>query len=757
MKYKTHFIIASSILIAALGAWGMYVFSTERISKQQAIFLDEESVGTLLDLPPDPQESGWEQTAGPLGGTVLRMVPHDGTVWASLYSGGVYELEKDGAWRQIAIGHGIPENRAFDIVADPRDPNTVYVPEMVACMGKTTNGGARWTGLCDTMLDDIGAFNFSTHTLALEPKDPGTLFVPGHTQDHTSMFLVSPDGGSSWEKRFVFDEPFDFNHLISFASKLYLGTANNGVLVSPDNGKHWTAVNRGLDALTTARFVPFNNELYLLGATLQFNMRDGGALYRLARDRSSWEAVRGIEGATGLATDGETLFVGTVDGRVWSSADGVQFRSAASRGLPKEWVAEIVNTDDALYVGVGSSGVFVSYDHGENFEELNAGMRSIATRDVHVNPRNEHELYVGTWDRPGFSWSKNGGKTYTRLLTNEFVAVLQPDPHNFSRVYLGGNAWFVGDVSQGGSRFVEKTKPGKEGSVIKAIAIDPNDSEHILVGIGDEVAETPRGEGLWESRDGGERWERSEGFGDFAVYSILFHPNDARVVYASALGSGVWKSMDGGRRFTQIGGDALRYTYRLAMSPSDPNILVASSSLFFAQLSDEEQTSGRYGGLFQSMDGGVTWKDLIAGIRQYGEDQPEQFLGWLYNFGHMPNYEMVLIDPKDPRHLIVGHHGENVVVTRDGGATWEKQGAEQMVPGNIHNYAYCLGASARFDTVYACTCGRGLFRGVADDGGDIAWNFMNTAYAKESEQGFAPRNAEEARRFILSGAYNHRH
>ena len=94
-----------------------------------------------FDLPPDKDSAGWTQTGGPLGGTVIRMVPHAGTIWASLYSGGIYELQRDNSWKQIAIGYGIPENRAFDIVPDPSNANLVYAPEMIACLAKTINKG----------------------------------------------------------------------------------------------------------------------------------------------------------------------------------------------------------------------------------------------------------------------------------------------------------------------------------------------------------------------------------------------------------------------------------------------------------------------------------------------------------------------------------------------------------------------------------------------------------------------------------------
>ena len=194
-----------------------------------------------------------------------------------------------------------------------------------------------------------------------------------------------------------------------------------------------------------------------------------------------------------------------------------------------------------------------------------------------------------------------------------------------------------------------------------------------------------------------------------------------------------------------------------AMSPADPQVIVASSNIFFGQLSLEEQISGKYGGIFQSKDGGKTWKELTARIRNYGEDGPEDFQGWLYNFGHMPNYENILISPTNPDHLVVGHHGENVIETTDGGATWKKAGASEMVPGGIHNYAYCLGSSASFKKFYACTCGRGLFRGIINEKGYISSSLTGaTIYANE-EGHHQPHNAAEAREFILSGEYNHEH
>ncbi|MBI2003957.1 hypothetical protein HYS72_00645 [Candidatus Pacearchaeota archaeon] len=676
----------------------------------------QEENDLAFNLPPDQDSVGWTQTTGPLGGTVIRMIPHENTIWASLYSGGIYELQLDDSWKQIAIGRGIPENRAFDIVADSSDVNIAYVPEMIAGLARTNNKGSSWQGLRDYVTRDIEADIFHSHTLALDPENPKILYVPGFTNDENSILIVSIDGGERWEKRFVFDKYYDFNHIYFYNSKMYIATHKDGVLVSSDKGKSWEQFNDGLENLKTARFVNFKNTLYLLGAELQFNARMGGELYKLSSNELSWEKVDGLEQVTGIGADENYFYAATwnPDPKIWISNDGNLFSETASENLPPAWIGEVVSFDSKIYVGIGGNGIYVSSDNGNTFEELNQGLISIATREVYVNPLDENEIYVGTWDRQGFYWSKNGGKGYKRLATDLNVFTLLPDPHNFSIVYLGGDGFFKGTLGEKSSAFIQKNKPESmtSASAIKSIAVDPKNSDHILIGIGDELGETPSGKGLWESYNQGETWTRATGIGNFAVYSIIFNPDNPSIVYASALGEGVFKSSDGGRHFNSLGDERFKYTYRLAMSSSDPEIIVASSNVFFGQLSLEEQLSGKYGGIFQSKDGGETWTELTAGVRNYGDDQPENFIGWLYNFGHMPNYEMVLIDPKDANHLIVGHHAENVVETIDGGATWKKAGAEEMVPGGIHNYAYCLGSSSDFKKFYACTCGRGMFSGI---------------------------------------------
>lgn len=708
--------------------------------------------------------AGWQQDAGPLGGTVTRMVMVNGRIWAALYSGGIYELNET-VWKQIGIFRGLPENRAFDIVQDPVNAQNVYVAQMIACAAKTADGGGSWAGLCDAMLLAADAPNFSSHTLALNPDDPSTVYVVGHTHDQTSVLLVSHDGGATWEKIFTFTQHMDFTHLLFFNGVMYLSTEADGVFASNDKGQTWAPHTSGLAAGPNGRFLVFKNRLYLEGGMyLKFNTRTGGSLYRLNAAASGWEKVAGPKRVTGTGTDGATLWAGGQDNLLWRSADGVTFTKVAAKGLPPAWVGEMVVQGATLYLGTGGFGVYRSTDRGQSFHEFNRGMKAIATREVHVNPKNANQLYVATWDRLGMYYSRNGGTNFRLFGDDANILTIAPDPKDFNHFYVGGDQFREGRLSLSKTEvtWVTRKKPGPRSSVVKSLAVHPKKSDVLLAGVAAETAELPTGFGLYSSTSGGNSWKKARGIPNRAVYSIHFDPKNPKIVFASALGAGVFQSTNGGLSFRQIGGDQLKYTYRIAMDPGNSRHLLASSNTFFGGLTPEEQISGLYGGLFETTDAGATWTDITKGIRDYdGTDDPDGFQGWMYNLGHLPNYEEILIDPNNPKHITVGHHGESVVVTPDGGTTWQKQ-STGMIPGSMHNYAYCLGQSKNGSKVYACTCGRGLFSGnVSRATGQVAWQptrlSVPAAYAAEDDDFPEPKNAEEARAFILGSEYNHAH
>ncbi|HEV7237907.1 MAG TPA: hypothetical protein VGQ36_01605 [Thermoanaerobaculia bacterium] len=129
---------------------------------------------------------------------------------------------------------------------------------------------------------------------------------------------------------------------------------------------------------------------------------------------------------------------------------------------------------------------------------------------------------------------------------------------------------------------------------ISAIAIDPSNAAHVLVGAANG--------GVWETKDSGGSWApRTDFASTLAIGAITFDPQNPHVVYCgtgegnwwSFLGAGVLRSTDGGTSWT------VRCTapfvgqgfYDLIVNPTNSNHLLAATTA----------------GLFTSVDAGATW------------------------------------------------------------------------------------------------------------------------------------------------------
>jgi len=144
------------------------------------------------------------------------------------------------------------------------------------------------------------------------------------------------------------------------------------------------------------------------------------------------------------------------------------------------------------------------------------------------------------------------------------------------------------------------SKPSISGRIV-AIAVDPGNAHHILIGSGSG--------GIWETKDGGKNWEpRTDDQPSLSTGAIAFDPRNPLIVYAgtgegdsfSVLGVGILRSTDGGTTwalharapFEGIG------FYDLVVDPLNGNHLLAATTA----------------GLFESTNGGTTWTQRRAQV-----------------------------------------------------------------------------------------------------------------------------------------------
>jgi hypothetical protein len=179
--------------------------------------------------------------------------------------------------------------------------------------------------------------------------------------------------------------------------------------------------------------------------------------------------------------------------------------------------------------------------------------------------------------------SENAARTLMRAaaVLNEPAAASAPEWRS-----LG--PWTVPDGQTYGSARVNVS--GR----VSAIAVDPSNPAHVLVGAGNG--------GVWESFDRGDSWApRTDDAPTLAVGALAFDPADPATVYCGLgegnfwwlLGAGVLRSTDGGTSWAQLCADPFvgKGFHDLVVDPVDGRHLVAATT----------------GGLYDSIDGGLSW------------------------------------------------------------------------------------------------------------------------------------------------------
>jgi photosystem II stability/assembly factor-like uncharacterized protein len=134
------------------------------------------------------------------------------------------------------------------------------------------------------------------------------------------------------------------------------------------------------------------------------------------------------------------------------------------------------------------------------------------------------------------------------------------------------------------------------------------------------------------------------------VTAVAGVPGDPTTYYMGTPGGGVWKTTDGGVVWKPIfDSQHVAAIGAVAVAPSNPDIVYVGTGELF--------TLGN--GVYKSTDGGATWTNV--GLRE------------------TRSIQAIVIDPRDPRIVIVGAGGDfkpgpdrGVYKSKDGGQSWEK-------------------------------------------------------------------------------------
>lgn len=159
---------------------------------------------------------------------------------------------------------------------------------------------------------------------------------------------------------------------------------------------------------------------------------------------------------------------------------------------------------------------------------------------------------------------------------------------------------------------------------IGSVTIDPNNSDVIWVGTGENVSgrHVAWGDGVYKSLDGGKNWnqmglEKSEHIG-----KILVDPRNSDVVFVAAEGPlwssggerGLYKTMDGGKTWQlTLNIDQNTGVTDIEFNPSNPDVMYAAAYQRRRQ-TWSLMAGGPKSGIYKSTDNGDTWRQIKTGL-----------------------------------------------------------------------------------------------------------------------------------------------
>lgn len=350
--------------------------------------------------------------------------------------------------------------------------------------------------------------------------------------------------------------------------------------------------------------------------------------------------------------------------------------------------------DDVIYGAFGTDGVHKSTDKGATWKKISAGLdANFKAREVAVSPANPRDVYlIGAigWSG-GFYYSNDAGETWVRSTTlkpdhaanptlpdeGAIAALSVPtnialSPVDPKKLYLSVN-WRPVHSSDGGKTWEERVK-GADITVQTDIRFS-----------GDRVYVSAMDEGAFVSEDQGKSWKalwpraynrelsghnwrlavtRINGVDRIIATGTPWDGKDAQFVVISEDGGKTFKTTTEGLPTYKITANTMwgrGYPRALAVDPSDPKIVYLGI--------DGDPTEGKTGGgVFKSLDGGYTWKQL--------PNQP----------GSRRVYYGLAIDPTDPRRILWGACGDEggVHLSEDGGDSWTRVLKQDMWIFNVH-------------------------------------------------------------------------
>lgn len=523
------------------------------------------------------------------------------------------------------------------VAVDPRDKDRVYISTLDGQIHASADGGTTWR-----LLANLNRPQLVLDQLLVDMRDSDTIYTSGHRHNRAGGFHKTTDGGATWkEAKDLKDEPIHSMAQSAFDKNvLFVGT-DKGVWVSKNSGDDWEKIQSPtmpVNVNSLAVDPRGLNTIYAGTFWRAYKSTDNGKNWRLIKD--------------GMIDDSD-VFAITID---------------------KE------NPDHI--VASACSGIYESKNAGEKWAKIQGiPAQSRRTRDILQHPSRPGTIYAATTE--GFWMTSDGGKTWAMTTQRNLeINSISVHPDSPNRVFIGTNNYGVMVSNDGGKSF-KQTNDNFTSRFTYMITTDLENPNRLYA----TTQNTATGGGFFFiSSDGGSTWQQAKNLdiARIAPFALLQDRVKTNTLYMGT-NVGMFRSLDRGLSWTHLlppkkaavkktakGKTASRTAKsktpvkKAAATPA----VEASAPVYIPALGEKVKSLARTedgkNGILAGTDKGIyRTYDLAKGWERifFGE-------------GINENVFVINTSAQQPETIWVGTATSGVIVSRDGGETWQKSNGD---------------------------------------------------------------------------------